>query len=410
MSASAPRKPGKRSARREFLAGAAAVGALFASCSRDESQTSALAPSDLGEPVRGYGERSPFETTERAMRASKTPEASSSRTPLADTYGTLTPSALHFERHHSGVPQIDPAQHELMIHGMVERPLMLTMEELRGLPSESRICFLECSGNSGGEWSEKGGPTVQLSHGLASCSEWTGVPLRTVLELSQPQDGAAWLLAEGADPCGMQRSLPLDKALDDCLLAYAQNGEAIRPEQGYPLRLIAPGVEGNANVKWLRRIKLAPGPYHTRDETSKYSELMPDGTAWQFTLEMDAKSVITRPSGGHQLSGPGPTEVTGLAWSGRGAITRVDVSTDGGASWVEARLQEPVLPMAFTRFRFDWQWDGAETSILSRAVDDTGYVQPTLVELRAERGGSSAYHNNRIKAWTIAADGSVANG
>ena len=397
------------SSRRKFLALGAAAAATTA-CQSDAPPAPDAAPSGLGAPVSRYGERSPFETAERGMRESKTPEAASSRTPLDQTYGAITPNSLHFERHHAGVPLIDPAEHRLLIHGMVERPLILTMDEIKSLPSESHARFLECSGNSGGEWSENGGPNVAVSHGLASCAEWTGVPLRILLEEVGVQPEAKWLLAEGADPCHMQRSVPLAKALDDCLLAYAQNGEAIRPEQGYPLRLIAPGYEGNANVKWLRRIKLAPGPYHVRDETSKYSELMPDGKAWQFTLEMDAKSVITRPSGGHKLRGPGEVEITGLAWSGRGKISRVEISTDGGGSWSDAALQEPVLSMAFTRFRLPWSWDGAETSILSRATDETGYVQPTREELIAVRGMNSAYHNNRIKAWKIAADGSVANG
>ncbi len=396
------------SSRRKFLAlGAAAASSV--ACQSDTSNPAAEA-SDLGKPVSRYGERSPFETAERGMRETKTPEAASSRTPLDETYGTITPASLHFERHHSGVPRIDPAEHKLLIHGMVERPLILTMDEIKSLPTESHVHFLECSGNSGSEWSENGGPNVGVSHGLASCSEWTGVPLRLLLEAVGVQPEAKWLLAEGADPCHMQRSLPVEKALDDCLLVYAQNGEAIRPEQGYPLRLIAPGYEGNCNVKWLRRIKLAPGPYNVRDETSKYTELMPDGKAWQFTLFLDAKSVITMPSGGHKLRAPGEVEITGLAWTGRGKITRVEVSADGGQTWQDAALQEPVLSRAFTRFRLPWRWDGGETSILSRATDETGYVQPTLEALVAERGLNSSYHNNRIKAWKIAADGSVTNG
>ena len=353
--------------------------------------------------------RSPFESAARGVRETKTPEAASSRTPLDRTYGIITPSALHFERHHAGVPTIDPAAHSLALHGLVERSLVFSMEELKRLPSVSRIHFVECSGNSGGEWSPAGAPTVQLSHGLASCSEWTGVPLRILLEEVGVKPEARWLLAEGSDACRMQRSVPLAKALADGLVAYGQNGEALRPEQGYPLRLILPGWEGNASVKWLSRIKLTEGPQYVKDETSKYTEFMENGKAWIFTFEMDAKSVITTPSGGQSLGEPGFREISGLAWSGRGKITGVDVSTDGGANWSEASLQEPVYARAFTRFRLPWRWDGSECVLLSRCRDETGYVQPTREQLLAERGRYSLYHCNRIKGWQIAADGSVSN-
>jgi len=395
------------SSRRRFLRWSAiASGALGgAACESGPSD----GPSSLGAPIRARGEPSPFEKSARRLSASKTPAQASSRTPLGDSYGILTPASLHFERHHSGVPNIDPAEHRLLIHGMVERPLIFTMGEIKSLPSTTRTLFLECSGNSGGEWSKAGGPNSQTSHGLASCSEWTGVPLRLLLDEAGVQADASWLLAEGADPCRMQRSLPLEKAMDDCLLAYAQNGEAIRPEQGYPLRLIAPGYEGNVCVKWLRRIKLATGPHMVRDETSKYSDLMADGKARLFTLVLDAKSVITFPSGGQSLSGAGSHEVTGLAWSGRGLIDRVEVSTDGGASWQDADLQEPRFPKAFTRFRMPWRWDGSEAVLLSRATDSSGYVQPAREELIAARGKNSIYHYNGIKPWRVAPDGSVTN-
>ena len=242
------------SSRRAFLgAGAFAGAAWLAACEAPEtaSEEEAGGPSALGAPVRRYGERSPFEKAARGVRDTKTPEAASSRTPLDQTYGIITPSALHFERHHAGVPTIDPESHELRIHGLVGRPLAFTVDELKRLPSVSRVHFVECSGNSGGEWSPKGAPTVQLSHGLASCSEWTGVPLRTLLEEAGVKPEAKWILAEGADACRMQRSVPIEKALDDCIVAYGQNGEALRPEQGYPIRLVIPGWEGNTNVKWL---------------------------------------------------------------------------------------------------------------------------------------------------------------
>jgi sulfane dehydrogenase subunit SoxC len=242
---------------------------------------------------------------------------------------------------------------------------------------------------------------------LASCSEWTGVPLKIVLQEAGLQSGAQWLLAEGGDACRMSRSVPLTKALDDALLAYGQNGEALRPGQGYPLRLILPGWEGNTNVKWLHRIQVGDQPFMTKDETSKYTDLLADGTARMFTFEMDAKSVITRPSGGHKLAGPGFYEISGLAWSGRGRIERVEVSTDGGATWLDAALDEPRHAKAFTRFRSPWRWAGGEAQLLSRATDETGYVQPTVEELIAARGESSIYHNNGVKVWQIGPDGSV---
>jgi sulfane dehydrogenase subunit SoxC len=337
------------------------------------------------------------------------PETSISRTPLQESVGMLTPSSLHYERHHAGVPKIDPTDHRLMIHGMVDRPLVFTVDEIKRLPSMSRIHVLECSGNGGTEWGGAGAKTVQVSHGLASCSEWTGVPLRLLLEEAGVQKRAKWLLVEGADPCKMQRSLPVEKALADTLVVWGQNGEALRPEQGYPLRLFVPGWEGNISVKWLRRIEAVAEPYMVRDETSHYTDLMPDGTARIFTFAMEAKSVITRPSGGQKVNGPGFVEISGLAWSGRGRIERVEVSTDGGSSWRDAALGEPRLPIAFTRFRLPWRWEGGEAVLLSRCTDESGYVQPTREELVAVRGMNSQYHCNAIKSWKVAADGSVSN-
>ena len=393
--------------RRRFLKLGAVIGGALTSCTATKQAEEE--PSALGRPVSRYGERSPYEKTGRLVPDTKTPEAASSRTPLADIHGIITPSSLHFERNHSGVPTIDPARHRLLIHGMVERPLVFTVDEIRRLPSVSRILFLECSGNSGGEWNGNGAPDVQRSHGLASCAEWTGVRLRLLLEEAGVNKGAAWLLAEGADPCKMQRSVPLGKAMDDALVAYAQNGEAIRPENGYPLRLVVPGWEGNINVKWLRRIKLSNEPFYTKDETSKYTELMPDGKARIFTFEMDAKSVITFPSGGNKLSGAGWVEIRGLAWSGRGKIASAEVSVDGGKKWQAAELQEPVLSRAFTRFRLPWKWDGADAVLVSRCKDETGYVQPAREELVAVRGLNSNYHCNVQKPWKVAGDGSVTN-
>jgi len=363
----------------------------------------------LGKPIRGYGERSPYETSQRLVPEIRTPEAASTRTPLQDSCGIITPSSLHFERHHSGVPNINPAEHRLMIHGLVDRPLVLTMPEIKRLPSVSRIHFVECAGNGRSEWSPKGATDARQSHGLASCSEWTGVRLSLLLAEAGVKKEAKWLIAEGDDPCKMQRSIPITKALDDILVAYGQNGEALRPEQGYPLRLVVPGWEGNINVKWLHRINLVDQAAMTKDETSKYTELLADGTARIFTFEMDAKSIVTYPSGGQKLDGKGFHEITGLAWSGRGRIERVEVSTDGGKTWTTAQLQEPRHSKAFTRFRLPWTWDGAETQIVSRCTDETGYTQPTRDDLIAVRGKNSDYHNNAIKPWLIAADGSVTN-
>jgi sulfane dehydrogenase subunit SoxC len=366
-------------------------------------------PGNLGTPLGPYGDRSPYEKAVRFTRQSKTPETGSSFTPLADSVGTLTPSSLHYERHHSGIPNIDPAQHRLVIHGMVDRPLSLSVADIRRLPSVTRTMVLECGGNSGSEWARTTGPDVQRSFGLVSCSEWTGVSLAMLLKEVGVQAGASWVIAEGADACRMERSVPLAKAMDDALIAWGQNGEALRPAQGYPMRLLLPGWEGNTNVKWLHSLKLTDQAYMARDETAKYTDLMPDGKARLFTYRMEAKSVITFPSGGQALPGPGLYELTGLAWSGSGRIERVEITTDGGKSWVNAQLHEPRLPIAFTRFRLPWRFDGRETVIASRATDETGYIQPTREALIAVRGTNSGYHFNGMKFWKINANGTVTN-
>jgi sulfane dehydrogenase subunit SoxC len=396
----------ERSSRRRFLQmGAAATGLLGGS----QTVLAWDTPGKLGIPLGPYGERSPFEKAVRWRRESKTPETGSSFTPLQDSVGTLTPSALHYERHHAGIPTIDPAQHRLVIHGLVDRPLSLSMADIKRLPSVTRTLVLECGGNSAGEWAARTGADVQRSYGLVSCSEWTGTPLSQVLREAGVRPGASWVIAEGADACRMERSIPLAKAMDDILLAYGQNGEAIRPSQGYPLRLIIPGWEGNTNVKWLHSLKLTDQPYMARDETSKYSDLMPDGKARIFTYQMEAKSIITFPSGGQTLPGPGLYELTGLAWSGRGRIERVEITTDGGQRWVPANLHEPRLPIAFTRFRLPWRFDGRPATIASRAIDESGYVQPTREALIGVRGTNSIYHFNGIKFWSVRADGTVTN-
>lgn len=357
----------------------------------------------------GYGSRSQFENEIRWRYPTASLDSSWSMTPLASGLGIITPSGLHFERHHGGIPTIDPDAHNLIVHGMVDKPMRFTMADLRRMPSVSRIHFIECSGNGLTEWEKPTLQTVQGTHGLTSTSEWTGVLLSTVLKECGIQDGAAWILAEGSDAAVMTRSVPIDKAMDDAILAYAQNGEALRPEQGYPLRLLLPGYEGNTHIKWLRRLDVSDKPFMTREETSKYTDLMPDGTARMFTLDMDAKSVITFPSGAMKLPRPGFYEVTGIAWSGRGKITKTEISTDGGKTWTEAALQEPVLSKCHTRFRLPWVWDGTEAVLQSRCTDETGYVQPTLSDLVKVRGTKSVYHLNSIQSWHIAASGEVTN-
>ena len=335
--------------------------------------------------------------------------SSFSLTPLQDLSGIITPNGLHYERHHAGTPTIDPLEHRLIVHGMVEKPLIFTMEEVTRFPSVSRVCFLECSGNTQNWGAPDPKLTVQDTHGLISCCEWTGVRLATVLAEAGVKRQAKWMLAEGADAAAMTRSIPVEKALDDALLAYAQNGERLRPEQGYPLRLLLPGYEGNTSVKWLRRLKLGAEPFETREETSKYTMLMPDGTALQFNFVMHAKSVITFPSGGQRLGSPGFYEISGLAWSGMGKVARVEVSTDGGASWRGAALQEPVMSKCLTRFRSPWQWDGGAALLSSRVTDETGYVQPSREALLKERDVRSYYHYNAIQNWSVAAGGAVTN-
>jgi sulfane dehydrogenase subunit SoxC len=343
------------------------------------------------------GKRSPFEQPVRK------PSDISSRTPLQDMYGTITPSDLHYERHHAGVPAIDPAKHELLIHGLVKRPMKFTLDDLKKFPSVSRICFIECAGNFRTGKEEL---TPQDILGLTSQSEWTGVMLSTIFREVGVDPKAKWFLAEGADAAVMTRTIPVSKAWDDAMIVYAQNGEAIRPEQGYPIRLLLPGFEGNMNIKWLRRIELSDEPYMTREETSKYTYPVKDKIR-MFSFEMDARSIITYPSYPQKVN-RGWVEIRGIAWSGRGKVEKVEVSTDAGKTWEVADLQEPVLSKAHTYFRHLWNWDGVATEILSRVTDETGYIQPTLKQLAAARGTNlGGYHMNPITAWHIKRDGTV---
>ncbi len=398
--------------RRRFLKQGTMLGAALAAgqLSSARAQTAPVDPSKiLGNPVRPYGERSPFEKAVRIHKGKTDEVAVGGWTPLQDLHGIITPSALHYEVHRGGVPDIDPAKHRLLIHGLVDRPVVLDMDEIRRLPSVSRIHFLECQGNTFMEFHKPVSKNVQVSHGWTSCSEWTGVPLSVLLREVGVQSAATWLVAEGADASGNERSIPMEKAMDDVLVAYGQNGEAPRPENGYPLRLIVPGWTGNINVKWLRRIKVVDRPYQTRMDGTGQPAIGPDGKAWQHSSVMEAKSVITSPSAGQRLAGPGYVEIRGLAWSGRGVVRRVEVSTDGGESWADAVLQEPVLPYAHTRFRHEWQWGGRETVLQSRCTDETGYVQPRRVDLLAVRGPAARWFNNSIQSWKVAKDGVVHN-
>ena len=413
----------KLSSRRQFLkhsafmAGAGALGieGSFAKTSSDNLPPNV--PAWMKTMGRGvvtvpYGKPSVYE--DKVIRRTvpwltASPISSISFSPLHELKGIITPSALHFERYHAGVPEINPDEHRLMIHGLCENPLIFTMEDLMRFPSVSEIRFIECPANGGMEWRGAQMEALQFTHGMVSCSEWTGVKLSVLLQEAGVKPEAKWLLAEGADGAAMGRSIPIEKALDDCIVAYAQNGEMIRPEQGYPVRLVNPGWEGNTSVKWLRRLELGDEPWHLREETSKYTDLMPDGTARRFTWVQEANSVITSVCPEKPLMHKGYHELEGLAWSGRGKISHVDVTFDGGVSWHQSKLKGMVLDKALTRFSYDWNWDGSPAMLQSRAVDETGYVQPTLGQLREVRGVNSIYHKNAIHTWQLFESGEVRN-
>jgi sulfane dehydrogenase subunit SoxC len=417
-----PRSPASR---RKFLfaAGSAASVAGSTAALAQKAPPGAVyydAPADptkeLGRAVAadgGYGSRSQFETEVRTRFPTANEYTSWSFMPLDKMVGNLTASGLHFERHHGGIPTIDPANHSLVVHGMVGSPKKFSMADLKRFPSVTRKHFIECSGNGLTEWNKPTLKTVQGTHGLLSTSEWTGVQFATIAREVGLKDGSSWVLAEGADAAVMTRSIPIEKMLKDALLVYGQNGEAIRPEQGYPLRLLLPGYEGNTHIKWLRRLEVSDKPFMTREETSKYTDLLANGKARQFSMEMEAKSVITFPSGEMKLPGPGFYNVSGLAWSGRGRVQSVDVSVDGGQSWRPAQLNVMPEPVCTVRFSYPWMWDGKPAILQSRCTDETGYIQPTLKQLIAIRGShgpfGSIYHLNAIQSWAIDETGSVAN-
>ena len=332
-------------------------------------------------------------------------------TPLEELQGTITPNGLHYERHHNGVPDINPSTHEIMINGLVDKPLTFSIDALKRYPQITKICFIECGGNSNAGW--RSAPIQSAAgyvHGLVSNAEWTGVPLRLLLNECGIQAEAKWAIAEAADGAALNVSLPIEKLLDDAILALYQNGERLRPENGYPVRLLLPGWEGIVNVKWLRQLKLVDQPAMTRDETAQYTDLLPTGKARQFSFTMQAKSLITSPSVGMTLpDNPGIYQVTGLAWSGNGKIRKVEVSADGGDTWVEAELSDPVLDKAFTRFSLPWQWQGQYAILQSRATDETGYQQPSRNTLISERGDNSFFHYNAIVSWEINEDGQISH-
>ncbi|MEO6746167.1 MAG: sulfite dehydrogenase [Caldimonas sp.] len=369
----------------------------------------------LGQPVvsTGYGAPSKWEQKIQRRQSpglTQVAQASVSFCPLQSLFGIITPSGLHFERHHQGWWDIDPTRHRLMVNGLVREARVFTMDDLMRLPSVSRIHFIECGANSAMEWGTAAVPSVQYTHGMLSCAEFTGVKLSTLLDLCGADlRRARTVLAEGADGSSMTRTIAIERALDDVIVAWGMNGEMLRPENGYPLRLVVPGVQGVSWVKYLRRLEVGDQPYYTKDEELHYVDLMPDGTYRQFTSIQECKSVITTPSGAQTLLDTGYYNVTGLAWSGRGKVRRVDVSVDGGRNWRTARLEGPVLSKALTRFNIDWVWDGAPAVLQSRAIDETGYVQPKINQLRAVRGTRSIYHNNAIQSWRVAETGEVTN-
>jgi len=417
--------------RRGFLKeGAALAGMAFGGIGLARGQTPGSKAGEAHpEDLHAYGKRSRFENSVRVGNNGVSPAFRNPalrlnggpHTPLQDSVGIITPTSLHYIVSHGyDPPDIDPRQHRLLIHGMVDRPLILTMEDLRRLPSVSRVHFLECRANNNPSVAQRkvATATVQITHGLTSCSEWTGVPLSMLLKEAGVKKGASWLIAQGAEPGNHTKSIPVVKALDDVLVAYGQNGEAVRPDQGYPLRLVVPGYEGINNVKWLTRIKLQDQPTMDKREIVDYPELRPDGKARWFNSEIGPNSVITRPSGGERLPGRGFYEISGLAWSGGGAIRRVEVSTDRGRTWKDAQLQEPLHRKAHARFGFAWNWDGSEAVLQSRSTDERGQVQPTIAELATLWSLPSDYfqttgyifgHFNVIQPWNVTRDGSVEN-
>jgi len=414
--------PNETPARRRFLRDATAtVAGLAGAATTLEGRSQTIADTESrrepGAQLGGDGARSSHVELHRVCGGGPGESerdcdifSNNSKTPFQSLFGTITPSDLHFERSHSGTPSLDPATHKVLVHGLSANATVFSMDDLYRMPSATRVAFIECAGNGWDNWKEaKPELSVQDTHGLISTSEWTGVPLAFILEQVGATKAATWMLAEGADGAGVDRSIPLNEAvLRDGMLAYAQNGEPLRPTNGYPVRLLLPGFEGNMNIKWLRRLKLGDEPFMTRWETAKYTDLMPDGSARKFTLVQDPGSVITTPSGKMQI-GRGFVEIRGLAWSGYGRVARVDVSVDGGKSWRKARIVGQALPQAQSRFVMRWTWDGSPALLQSRCVDETGRKQPTREQLVSAEGTNAVYHYNAIQTWKVDESGKVTN-
>ena len=398
--------------RRHFLTSSGAVAGFVMGAIRSV-RGQAAAPQAPPKDDLAYGQPSRFDKTIRKTPGPRSAVADTAlMTPLQDLDGIITPSGLHFLMDHvDGHPEIDPQQHRLLMQGMVDRPLIYTMDELKRLPSVSRVYFLECNANSR-PLRNANKDSVQVVHGRTSCSEWTGVLLSVLLRESGVQGAAKWVVAEGGERNKYTMSIPLEKAMDDTLVAYAQNGEPVRPHNGYPLRLVVPGWEAIRAVKWLNRIYVVDQPYMAWHESGNNADTTPDGKALWYRFQLGPKSVITRPSGGQKLPASGSYEITGLAWTGAGAVRRVEVSVDGGRTYKDAELQQPVLRFAHTRFRFPWRWNGEEAILQSRCTDERGEVQPTIAEAAKNLKVTPEYfyeadHFNGIQPWRVNRDGSI---
>ncbi|WP_406645280.1 sulfite dehydrogenase [Aliisedimentitalea scapharcae] len=408
--------------RRQFLTGAAAAGAGAVAATAAKAAGPDPLITELQDWASGTGDGvdatpygMPIEFEQDVVRRNVewlTADTISSInfTPIHALDGTITPQGCAFERHHSGAIELRKEDYRLMINGLVDQPLVFTYEDLERFPRENRVYFCECAANTGMEWAGSQLNGAQFTHGMIHNMEYSGIPLRTLLEEAGVQTAGKWVYVEGADASSNGRSIPLDKAMDDVLVAFKANGEALRKEHGYPVRLVVPGWEGNMWIKWLRRIEVTEMAIESREETSKYTDTLEDGTSRKWTWVMDAKSVVTSPSPQAPIKhGHGPLVITGLAWSGRGSITGVDVSVDGGKTWTEARLGAPGTDKALTRFYLDYNWQGEEMLLQARAKDSSGYVQPSKQDLRAVRGENSIYHNNCIQTWWVKANGEAEN-
>ncbi len=418
-----PPSPAQSPSRRQVLFGAAAAGGALATLGVGAAKSAKAAAltvpevtKSMGRPIEAeaYGMPSKFEAHYKRRRTdvfvNKQNFSDWSMSPLQHQKGIITPNGVIYERHHAGTPDIDPKTHKLVIHGMVKQPLEFSMDALMRYPSVSKFHFMECSGNGLTDWLQARSKTVQQTHGLLSCSQWTGVPASWLLDEAGLQPGAKWVMFEGADGSAHVRSVPIDKVMKDTLIVYGSGGEMLRPENGYPLRAFIPGWEGNVSVKWLRRIKVSDNPWHFRSETARYTDPMPEGKWRQFSFEMECKSVVTNPSGGMKMQGPGHYQIEGFAWSGNGHIKAVDITTDGGKTWRPAELERPILDKCLTRFTYRWNWYGKPAKIASRAVDSTDYVQPTVAELAKVRAiVGFVQHHNGVFPWSIDANGEVKN-